>query len=388
MACKQTAIPLKDRFCTNLFRSPCTLAWRMLLDPEGGEEPKGRLRDHFHDDSQLVAFNFPHLTQAFLKISGKDFYKILASTPRSAIDSTDSTGSTTLAWAALQGNGDAVKALLACGADPNHKDTAGRTPLHRSLYANTPECLRLLLNAKADVDIRDRDGRTALAMAVNLQDKIDFSELLLSHGADIECTDKLDWTPLRLAADNNYPNQVSLLLGKGANINASRSNGTTAFHHAIISGSSDVLKIMLNIPGLGYERKLGEGSTAIHLAAKYSDLEILKILKAANLGNIDLDAVNADGDTALDIARFRRDNNEEWAKKAIEPRDEDPEEWYEAFKELINSTRVSQGKDILGDSKSEYSTRPSKLSDSDVPEGSEDQQDEEDEWYDTAEEDH
>ena len=295
-------------------------------------------------------------------------------------------GRTTLGWAVSQGDEDAVKALLACGADPNHQDTTGRTPLHMSLFAQGPECLRLLLNAKADVDIQDNDGRTALALDVSMKDIANFSELLLSHGADMECTDKWDWTPLRLAAQKNHPNQVSLLLSKGANINASGSYGSTAFHNAIMTGSSDLVKILLNNPGLDYERKMEDGSTAIILAAKFSDLETLKILKAANLSNIDLDAVDADGDTALDIARWRRDDNEDWANCMIEPRDEDPEEWYEAFKELINSIRVSQGKDVLGDSESECSTSPSGSDDRDVSEGSEDEQDEEDEWYDTAEE--
>ena len=367
------------------------LAWECLLDPGWGEQTKGKLRDHFHDDSQLVAFDFPDLTRAFLNLSDKDFNNTLASTPRLAIDATDSTGRTTLAWAASQGNGDTVKALLACGADPNHKDTAGLTPLHHSLYASSPECMRLLLNAKADVDITTNDGKTALGITVTLQDETAFSELLLSHNVDVECTDKRDWTPLRLAADRDHPNQVSLLLGKGANINASGSNGKTAFHLAITSGSSDVVKILLNDSALDYKLKLDDGRTAIHLAATFSDLETLKILKAADLTNIDLDAVDADGDTALDCARWRRNHNEAWANWMIEPRDEDPEAWYETFKELINSIRVSQGKDVLGDSESECSTSPRKTSDSDVSEGSGSQQDEEEEeeeGYDTAEEDH
>lgn len=362
------------------------LAWQKLLDPERDEELNSRLRDHFHDDSQSVAFDFPDLMRAFLNVSGEEFYNVLASTPRSAIDATDSIGRTTLAWAAWQGDEDAVKALLACGADPNHKDTSGRTPLFMSLSAKGPKCLRLLLNAKADVDIRSNDGRIALATAVELQDNTNFSELLLSHGADVECRDKDTWTPLHLAAANNHPNQVSLLLGKGAGINASGSGGRTAFHFTIIHSSFAVLKILLNNPGLDYECKLDDGTTAIHLAACYSDLETLEILQAANLSNIDPDAVDQDGDTALDIARWRRDHNGAWADCMIEACDEDPEAWYKAFKELINSIRVSQGKDVLGDSESEYSTSPSGSSDSDVSEGSEDQQDEENEGYDTAEE--
>ena len=328
----------------------------------------------------------PDLTRAFLNISGKDFYKVLASTPRSAIDDTDYGGRTILAWAAYQGDEDAVKALLSCGADPNHRDVGGRTPLHISIYANTPESLRLLLDTKADVHIKDNDGETALFEAVRVKDETAFLELLLAHGADIECSSNFHWTPLQLAVKENHPKLVSLLLGKGANINASMPNGSTAFHFAIVHNSSAVLKTLLDDPGLEYERKLKDGSTAIHKAALFSDLETLKILQAANLSNIDLDAVSVNGHTALDFARWRRDNNEEWANFAIEPVDEDPEAWYKAFKELINSIRVLQGNDVLEDSESECSTSAGVSDDSDVPEGSDDQHDEESEGYDTAEE--
>ena len=328
----------------------------------------------------------PDLTRAFLNTSGKNFYHVLAATPRSAIDDTDSGGRTILAWAAYQGNEDAVKALLACGADPNHRDTTGMTPLHMSIDADTPECLRLFLNAKADVHIKDNNGETALGRAVRVEDETDFSELLLAHGADIECSNDLHGTPLRLAAVCNHPKQVSLLLEKGANINASDPDGMTAFHCAIMHKSSAVVEILLNNPGLEYGCTFLNGRTVIIQAAIFADLETLKILQAANLTNIDLDVVDPDRDTALDIARWRRNDNEDWANWAIEPCDEDPEAWYEAFKELINSIRVSQGKDVLEDSESECSTSPSGSSDIDVFERSEGQRDEEDEWYDTADE--
>ena len=330
--------------------------------------------------------DLPDLTRAFLNISGKDFYKVLACTPRSAIDDTASGGKTVLAWAAGHGDEDAVKALLACGADPNHRDTNGMTPLHMSTYANTPECLRLLLNAKADVHVEDYEGEIALFEAVRVKDETAFLELLLAHGADIEHSNNFGWTPLHYAANKNHPKQVSLLLGKGANINASMPNGYTAFHLAITYHSSAVLTILLDDAGLEYERTLKHGSNAIHSAAKYSDLETLKILQAANLSNIDLDAVNANGDTALDIARYRRDYNEAWANYSLEPLDEDPEAWYKAFKELINSIRVLQGKDILEDTASECSAIPGVYDDSNVSEDGEDQQDEDTEGYDTADE--
>ena len=222
--------------------------------------------------------------------------------------------------------------------------------------------------------------------AVRFKDEADFLELLLAHGADIECANNFEWIPLRLAAIYNHPRQLSLLLSKGANINASESDGTAALHFAITYKSSAVVRILLNNPRIDYEHKLDNGFTIIHLAAKYTDFETLKILEATNLSKIDLDAVNAKGNTALDIARWRRYNNADWANREIEPRDEDPEAWYEAFKGLMNSILMSQGKNVLGDSESECSTCPSGSSVGDDPERSEDQQDENDEWYDTAEE--
>ena len=306
----------------------------------------------------MVAFDLPDLTRALLILSGKNFSNVLASTPRSAIDVTDSTGRTTLIWAASHGDEDVVEGLLACGADPNHKDTGGSTPLHQSVYASTLERLRLLFDAKTDVDMRNNDGDTALTMAAQVEDRIDLLELLSAHGADIECTNSFDRTPLRLSATENHPKQVSLLLGKGANINTSESNGRTALHSAIMYRSSAVVKILMDNPALDYDLRLDDGSTAIHRAALYADVETLNVMQGAKLSNINLDAVDADGDTALSIARRRRDENEDWANTYLEPRDEHLEAWYEAFTELMKSIRMLQGKDALVDSESKVFDRP------------------------------
>ena len=330
--------------------------------------------------------DLPDLTRAFFNLSGRGFHDVLASTQRSAIDDTDCAGMTTLAWAARQGDEDAVKALLACGADPNHRDRTGRTPLHMSMHAKTPECSRLLLNAKADVDIKNNHGDTALAAAVQFKDQTDFSELLLAHGADMECTSIVDFTPLHLAARNEHPKQVSLLLGKGANINASAPNGRTALYTAIGFRRSAVVKVLLDNPGLDYQRQPDNGQTVIHLAAMSADVETLKVLQAGNLGNIDLDAVDVVGNTALEYAMWRRYNNEGWANWGVQPRDKDPEAWYQAFMKLIYSILISQGKPVLGDSECQCPICLSRPSVGDNPAGNEEQQEEDDECYDTAEE--
>jgi ankyrin repeat protein len=44
--------------------------------------------------------------------------------------------------------------------------------------------------------------------------------MLLSHGANIEATNNDGWTPLNVAACNNFPAAVQCLLDNGADINA------------------------------------------------------------------------------------------------------------------------------------------------------------------------
>ena len=83
------------------------------------------------------------------------------------IDERDSDGMTALHWAVVAHHPEAVKALLAAGADANAVDHFGYTPL---LYAATmdfgdAETMTILLKAGADPGIKDKKGETALAHA-------------------------------------------------------------------------------------------------------------------------------------------------------------------------------------------------------------------------------
>src|SRR4029077_1404146 len=74
-------------------------------------------------------------------------------------------GATPLMHAALVGNLDAMKLLLAAKADVNARNAADATALMWSV----PEIgkVRLLLDADADVNSRSKKGRTALLIAAS-----------------------------------------------------------------------------------------------------------------------------------------------------------------------------------------------------------------------------
>lgn len=92
----------------------------------------------------------------------------------------------------------AVKDLLAQGAEVNRATPGGMTPLMSActgLYKH-PNMVRLLLENKANVHASDGSGRTALMWAISNNCGSGIVRLLLEHGADANIKDKSGSTPL------------------------------------------------------------------------------------------------------------------------------------------------------------------------------------------------
>src|SRR6185436_6621226 len=100
------------------------------------------------------------------------------------IDIKDRRGATPLMYAAAVGSIDAVKALLAAGADVKAKNAFDVTALMWGV--TNPEKVRLLLDAGADVNARSKQGRTPLLIAASNAGSIDTIRLLVSKGADVK----------------------------------------------------------------------------------------------------------------------------------------------------------------------------------------------------------
>ena len=93
-------------------------------------------------------------------------------------------GETPLHKAAEQGDIEAVKKLIADGADINSQNGRdGETPLHRAITRGQTEMAKLLIDSGANVNIgRKRDGQTPLAMAVS-RGRDEIAKLLRAKGA-------------------------------------------------------------------------------------------------------------------------------------------------------------------------------------------------------------
>jgi uncharacterized protein len=146
-------------------------------------------------------------------------------------------GSTPVMMAAsYEGYEDMVKLLLENGADPNIQDkTYGTTALIAGA-GNSKEMLEMLLNHGGDITIKRFDGSGVFTSAVTgiLMDRVktDVLEILLQKGADVNDAvtsgDAAGYTCLMMAARNNAPDLVRFLVKHGADINAKAKDGSTA----------------------------------------------------------------------------------------------------------------------------------------------------------------
>ncbi len=122
-----------------------------------------------------------------------------------------------------------IRALLNAGADPNLVDSNGDLPLQIAVDRKCPEFVELLLENRAEVNALDTRGISALQRLfchkeINLQ----ILKALLEKGADTNVQSEKADPLLHVAVELNRPDIVTLLLAKGANINAVDKQGMTA----------------------------------------------------------------------------------------------------------------------------------------------------------------
>jgi ankyrin repeat protein len=97
----------------------------------------------------------------------------------------DRMGRSPLHYAALEGNVESVRALLASGLIADALDDDGMTPLHFAVQSKVADVVALLLKAGVSADTPDTQGNTPLSTAVfNSCGNGDIIKLLRTHGAD------------------------------------------------------------------------------------------------------------------------------------------------------------------------------------------------------------
>lgn len=131
---------------------------------------------------------------------------------------TDEWGGPLLIRAIFWGQTEIAKLLISSGANINAKKTRSdnSTPLHWAagdgVCAPDLEIATLLLAEGAAVDAKTKVGNTPLMWAAKCKKEsaVAVAELLLAHGADINCQG-FDGIPLQYAIDDGTPAMVDML---------------------------------------------------------------------------------------------------------------------------------------------------------------------------------
>ena len=118
-------------------------------------------------------------------------------------------GATPLALAAEVNNLDAIKVLVAGGADPNIPTAMGTTPL--------------MLASGAATDVQRARSIEERGLAVET------ARYLVEHGADVNAVGEFGWTPLHAASYQGLTDVIELLVSKGAKIETKDKLGQTPF---------------------------------------------------------------------------------------------------------------------------------------------------------------
>ncbi len=142
------------------------------------------------------------------------------------------------------------------------------------------DAVRALLKQGADVNGAQGDGLTALHWAAKKGDAA-MAGMLIYGGANVRAATRLGgYTPLHLAAEIGSAPVIAALIKGGADVNALTITGTTPLMLASAAGDAASLTSLLDAGAEANAKETGRGHTALMFAAAGNRVDAVKLLLA------------------------------------------------------------------------------------------------------------
>ncbi|NXH56181.1 MYPT2 phosphatase, partial [Rhabdornis inornatus] len=193
--------------------------------------------------------------------------------------------------ACIDENLDMVKFLVANGANVNHQDIEGWTPLHAVASCGYLNIAEYLISHGANVAAVNSEGEVPSDIAEEAAMKDLLLEQVKKQGIDLELSRKEEEQQMLQDA------RQWLNSGRIEDIKQPRT-GATALHVAAAKGYSEVMRLLIQA-GFNLNVQDNDGWTPLHAAAHWGVKEACSILAEALC---DMDIRNKLGQTPFDVA--------------------------------------------------------------------------------------
>jgi ankyrin repeat protein len=140
--------------------------------------------------------------------------------------------------------------------------------------------VKALLAQKEDVNLPQADGATAIQWAA-YRDDLAMADVLIAAGANVKLPNRNGVTPLRLAATNGSAAMIRKLLAAGANPNETYLGGETPLMYAAKNGNPEAVKALIDAKADVNAREKIRGTTPLMWAAEQAHPEAVALLVAA-----------------------------------------------------------------------------------------------------------